>query len=33
VQEGTEQLAEIGGRLAEMQTRLQSVERVLEDVE
>jgi hypothetical protein len=34
VQESTErQLAEIGGRLAEMQTRLQSVERVLKDVE
>ena len=34
LQEGTErQLAEIGGRLAEMQTRLQSVERVLKDVE
>ena len=34
VQESTErQLAEIGGRLAEMQTRLQSVERVLKEVE
>jgi hypothetical protein len=34
VQESTErQLAEIGGRLAGMQTRLQSVERVLKDVE
>jgi hypothetical protein len=34
VLESTErQLAEIGGRLAEMQSRLQSVERVLKDVE
>ena len=34
VQESTErQLAEIGGRLAEMQSRLQSVERVLKAVE
>ena len=34
VQESTErQLAEVGGRLAEMKTRLQSLERVLKDVE
>lgn len=34
VQESTErQLAEISGRLAEMQTRLQSVEHILKDVE
>lgn len=34
VQESTErQLAEIGGRLAEMQSRLQSMERILKDVE
>jgi hypothetical protein len=34
VQESTErQLAELGGRLAEVQTRLQSVERVLKEVE
>jgi hypothetical protein len=34
VQESTErQLAEVGGRLAEMQTRLQTLERVLKDVE
>jgi len=33
-QESTERhLAELGGRLAEMQTRLQSVERILKDVE
>ena len=33
VQESTEsQLADIGGRLAEMQTRLQSFERILKDV-
>lgn len=34
VQESTErQLAEIGGRLAEMQSRLQAMERILKDVE
>jgi hypothetical protein len=34
VQESTErQLAEMTGRLAEVQTRLQSVERILKDVE
>ena len=34
VQESTErQLAELGGRLAEMQSRLQSFERILKDVE
>ncbi|MCM3925812.1 hypothetical protein ND748_29585 [Frankia sp. AiPs1] len=33
-QEGTErQLAELGGRLAEMQTRLRSVEGILKEVE